>query len=88
MHSELLTFCTNHPEYRRFSDGVKTYKEQNPGVTIVQLAADYFENVYPTFGANEDTLYQEICDFIDSLQLVIMHRSYNSSKSDNVQSNP
>lgn len=83
VHSELLSFIASHPVYRAFSDSVQTHKSANPGMTASDLAIDYYKTVYPTLGLNETTLLDEICAFIDSLQLVALHRSYNSSKSDN-----
>lgn len=88
MHSELKSFLAAHAVYRAFSDSVREHKSKHPEIKGVSArATDYFKNVYPTFKVNEkldeNILLDEICAFIDSLQLVVLHRSYNSSKSDN-----
>ena len=84
VHSELLNFLAAHAVYCTFSDSVLTHKTAHPGMRVPALATDYFENVYPALGLDENILLDEICAFIDSLQLVALHRSYNSSKSDKV----
>lgn len=84
VHTELQSFLSDHAVYRAFSDSVRTHKNSHPGMRVPDLATDYFKNVYPALGLDETTLLDEICAFIDSLQLVALHRSYNSSKSDNV----
>ena len=84
VHSELPNFLADHEVYRKFSESVQEHKSKNPGMTVVALAADYFVSEYPKLKSelDENILLDEICAFIDSLQLVALHRSYNSSKSD------
>lgn len=84
VHSELLNFLAAHDVYRTFSDSVLKHKTEHLGMKVPALANDYFENVYHTLELDENILLDEICKFIDSLQLVALHRSYNSSKSDKV----
>ena len=84
VHSELLRFLASHVTYRAFSDSVLTHKNAHPGMRVPALATDYFQTVYPALGLDENILINEICAFIDGLQLVALHRSYNSSKSDKV----
>ncbi len=84
VHSELQKFLPTHSEFKKFSDNVITYKENCPEMTVAQFSTDYFEKVYPSLSVDESILMDEIGAFIDSLQLTILHRSFNSSKNDNV----
>lgn len=88
MRDELPKFLTSHSEFRSLSDSVKDYRKQHPQMNVPALSSDYFDKVYPTLGLNEDALMDEISAFLDSLQLIILHKSYNSSKSDNVTTTP
>ena len=84
IHSELQGFLKNHEEFRKFSDSVISYKTHCPGMTVTQFSNVYFETVYSELTVNESTLIDEIGSFIDTLELAILHRSFNSSKNDNV----
>ena len=84
IHSELQGFLKNHEEFRKFSDSVISYKIHCPGMTVTQFSNAYFETVYSELTVNESTLIDEIGAFIDTLELAILHRSFNSSKNDNV----
>ena len=87
VHSELQKFLPTHSEFKKFSDNIISYKESCPEMTIAQFSTDYFEKVYPSLSVDESILMDEIRTFIDSLELTILHRSFNSSKNDNVPIN-
>ena len=87
VHSELQGFLVNHDEFRKLSDSVIAYKQANSKTTLTQFSNDYFEKVYFSLTVNEVVLIDEIRAFIDSLELTILHRSFNSSKNDNVVDN-
>ena len=55
---------------------------------IDQFATYYYNKIYPNIAIdegiviNENILLDEVCAFIEQLELLIIHKSYNSSKND------
>lgn len=84
IRSELPKFLSRHSAFDRFSKSVIAEKRACAGLTVSAFSTYYFENIYPSLYMDEETLLDEITEFIDSLDLVVVHRSYNSSKNDNV----
>lgn len=82
VHRQLQEFVKKHIVYSQFSKSIIDYKASCPEMPIAQFSTEYFQKVYPELAINENTLINEVCQFIDSLNLVILHRSFNSSKSD------
>ncbi len=84
IHSELKIFIDAHVEYRKFSDDVIKHRQASRDIDISRFSSDYFELSYKNLSVNEDVLIDEVIEFIDHLELLILHKSYNSSKNDNV----
>jgi hypothetical protein len=57
--------------------------------SIAQFATYYYNNIYQNISADEGIVIDEnlvmddVCEFIEKLELIILHKSYNSSKNDN-----
>lgn len=55
----------------------------------MQFATHYYNKIYQNIAADEGIVIDEnlvmddVCEFIEKLELVILHKSYNSSKNDN-----
>ena len=55
----------------------------------MQFATHYYNKIYQNISADEGIVIDEnlvmddVCEFIAKLELIILHKSYNSSKNDN-----
>ena len=72
----------NMPEYKKLSDDIMRFKNTYKG-NISKLSIDYYNGEYKNLLINETKILEEMGTFLDSLQLTIMHSSYNSSKNKN-----
>ncbi len=80
----LPDFLKTHGEFAKLSEKVLEAKGDRPDLTVSKFSKYFYETVYGTLSINENNLIDEVCRFIDSLKLVIMHRSYNSGKNDSI----
>lgn len=72
----------NMTEYKKLSDDMMKYKQSYKG-NASQLSIEYYNSAYKKLSVCETELLKEMSAFLDSLQLTIMHSSYNSSKNKN-----
>lgn len=90
MHELYPTFLITHPELNKFSDNVLKHRLNHLDMRIDQFATYYYNEIYPNIVAedgivlDENLLMDDVCAFIEQLELLIIHKKYNSSKSDSI----
>ena len=90
MHDLYPGFIATHSELRKLSDNVLKHRMRHLDMRMDKFATYYYNDIYPklliTDGVNidESLLMDEVCEFIKKLELLIVHKSYNSSKNDNI----
>lgn len=90
MHELYPPFLATHPELKKFSDNVLKHRKKHLDMRMDKFATYYFNKVYPRIATDEGVIIDEtvlmddVCEFIDKLELLIIHKSYNSSKSDSM----
>ena len=88
MHKLYPPFLDVHPELKKFSDNVLKHRKKHLDMRMDKFATHYFNKIYPQLAIDESVVIDEtrlmddVCEFIDKLELLIIHKSYNSSKSD------
>ena len=89
MHELYPPFLCTHKELRKLSDNVLKHRSNHRDMRIDQFATYYYNEIYSQnlteeIGViEENLLMDEVCEFIGQLELLIIHKSYNSSKNDN-----
>lgn len=83
MHEALKNEMVNMPEYKKLSDDIMKFKNTHKDLNASELSKEYYNKAYPNLDICEEDMLKEIKTFIDNIQLTIMLRSYNSSKSKN-----
>ena len=83
MFDALQSALVNMPEYHKLSDDVKRIQKANPKDNASALSKKYFDQFYPQLCLCEASMLKEMKDFLDNMQLTVMHASYNSSKNKN-----
>ena len=90
MHELYPNFLNTHYELRKFSDNVLKHRLNRLDMRIDQFATYYYNEIYSKVSIedniliDENLLMDEVCEFIGQLELLIIHKSYNGSKNDNV----
>ena len=90
MHELYPTFLTTHPEIFKLSQNILKHRLDHRDMRIDQFATHYYNKIYPNIAIddriviNENILIDEVCKFIEKLELLIIHKSYNSSKNDSM----
>lgn len=90
MHELYPTFLITHPELRKFSDNVLKHRFNHLDMRIDQFATYYYNEIYPNIAIvdgcvlDENLLMDDVRAFIEQLELLIIHKKYNSSKSDSI----
>lgn len=90
MHELYPTFLITHPELNKFSDNVLKHRLNHLDMRIDQFATYYYNEIYPNIVVedgivlDENLLMDDVCAFIEQLELLIIHKKYNSSKSDSI----
>lgn len=90
MHELYPPFLCSHKELRKLSDNVLKHRLNHLDMRIDQFATYYYNEIYSPNAIEEigvieeNLLMDEVCEFIGQLELLIIHKSYNSSKNDNV----
>lgn len=90
MHELYPPFLINHLELHRFSDSVLRHRLNHLDMRIDQFATYYYNEIYPNIAVedgvvlDENILMDDVCTFIKQLELLIIHKKYNSSKSDSI----
>lgn len=88
MHELYPAFLKTHAELQKLSDNVLKHRLSHLDMRIDQFATYYYNTIYPTIAAedgivvNEELLMDEVCALIEQLELLIIHKKYNSSKND------
>jgi hypothetical protein len=91
MHELYPTFLKSHIELQKFSDSVLKHRLHSLDMRIDQFATYYYNCIYPNIASDdgivldENLLIDDVCEFIEQLELLIIHKKYNSSKSDSVK---
>lgn len=91
MHELYPTFLISHPELHKFSDNVLKHRLKHLDMRIDQFATYYYNKIYPNLMTEDgivldaNSLMDDVCAFIEQLELLIIHKKYNSSKSDSVR---
>lgn len=84
VHSELVPFIVTHGELEKFSNHVMDHKQAAPDMTVSDFSSTYYNSHYGELSVDESVLLDQISEFVDKLELLIIHKSYNSSKSDTI----
>lgn len=90
MHELYPAFLTEHKELHKFSDNVLKHRLNHLDMRIDQFATYYYNEIYPNIVAedgivlDENRLMDDVCAFIKQLELLIIHKKYNISKSDSM----
>ena len=90
MHELYPTFLLTHAELEKFSQNVLKHRLKHLDMRTDQFATYYYNKIYPTIAVDDRTvldeqlLMDEVCEFIKKLELLIIHKKYNSSKSDSM----
>lgn len=84
VHSELIPFIETHSELEKFSKHVMDHKQIAPDMTVADFSSNYFNSHYGELSVDEEILLDQISEFVDKLELLILHKSYNSGKNDSV----
>lgn len=90
MHELYPAFLTTHQELLKFSQNILKHRLDHRDMRIDRFATHYYNKIYPNIAIddgiviNEDILIDEVCEFIEKLELLIIHKSYNSSKNDSM----
>lgn len=90
MHELYPTFLITHPELHKFSYNVLKHRLNHLDMRIDQFATYYYNEIYPNIAVDdgivldENLLMDDVCAFIEQLELLIIHKKYNSSKSDSI----
>ncbi len=84
VHSKLIPFIDMRGELEKFSKHVMSYKRTVPDMTVSDFSSAYYNSHYGELSVDEMVLLDQILEFIDMLELLILHKSYNSSKNDSV----
>ena len=90
MHELYPPFLGVHPELCKFSQHVLKHRLKNLAMRIDKFATFYFNKIYPKAASeegiviNENLLMDDVREFIERLELLIIHKSYNSSKNDSI----
>ena len=90
MHELYPTFLTTHPELSKLSRNVLQHRLKHLDLRMDQFATYYFNKIYPEIATNEgitineNLLMDDVSKFIGQLELIIIHKSYNSSKNDSI----
>ena len=91
MHELYPTFLTTHLELGKLSTNVLQHRLNHLDMRMDQFATFYFNKIYPGIATNEGVaineplLMDDVSKFIEQLELLIIHKSYNSSKNDSEQ---
>ena len=89
MHELYPSFLDEHNELKKLSDNVLKHRRVHSDMNNSQFATHYYNEIYQNISADEgivideNLLMDDVCEFIEKLELVILHKSYNSSKNDN-----
>jgi hypothetical protein len=90
MHELYPPFLTTHHELCKFSMNVLKHRLNHLDMRIDQFATYYFNKIYPEIATEEGVvidetlLMDEVSELIEQLELLIIHKSYNSSKNDSM----
>ena len=90
MHELYSPFLTTHPELSKFSENVLKHRLDKRDMRMDEFATYYYNEIYPEIRTNdgvdlnEKLLIDDVAEFIDQLDLLIIHKKYNSSKSDSM----
>ena len=90
MHELYPPFLASHPELHKFSNNVLKHRLKHLDMRIDRFATYYYNEIYPNIMAedgvvlDENLLMEDVCAFVKRLELLIVHKKYNSSKSDSV----
>lgn len=90
MHKLYPPFIDSHQELCKFSSSVLKHRLQHLDMRLDQFATYYYNEIYPNIAVedgivlDENLLMDDVCAFIKQLELLIIHKKYNSSKSDRV----
>lgn len=90
MHELYPAFLDDHKELKKLSDNVLNHRRVNLDMRQDKFATYYYNEIYSKLFVDEgitideNLLMDEVCEFIEQLELIILHKSYNSSKNDNV----
>ena len=60
------------------------HKQAAPDMTVSDFSSTYYNSHYGELSVDESVLLDQISEFVDKLELLIIHKSYNSSKSDTI----
>lgn len=82
VHSKLTEFLKTHPEFSALSNHVMNYKNNSRDTSASDFSVYYFNNHYSELSVDESVMLDEIAEFINKLELSILHKSFNSSKND------
>ena len=88
MHELYPSFLDEHNELKKLSDNVLKHRREHLDMRYDQFATYYYNEIYPDISTeegvviDENRLMDEVCEFIEQLELIILHKSYNSSKND------
>ena len=89
MHELYPSFLDEHVELKKLSDNVLKHRRVHSDMNNSQFATHYYNEIYQNISADEgivideNLLMDDVCEFIEKLELIILHKSYNSSKNDN-----
>jgi hypothetical protein len=89
MHELYPSFLDEHNELKKLSDNVLKHRRVHSDMNNSQFATHYYNEIYQNISADEgivideNLLMDDVCEFIEKLELIILHKSYNSSKNDN-----
>ena len=90
MHELYPAFLNTHPELQKFSDNVLKHRLNHLAMRIDQFATYYYNDIYPKIMTedgvvlDENQLMDDVSAFVEQLELLIIHKKYNSSKSDSM----
>ncbi len=90
MHELYSPFLTTHHELSKFSENVLKHRLDNRDMRMDKFATYYYNEIYPEIKTidgvdlDEKRLIEDVAEFIDQLELLIIHKKYNSSKSDSM----
>ena len=88
MHELYPSFLDEHSELKKLSDNVLKHRREHLDMRVDQFATYYYNEIYSEISAeegiviDENLLMDDVCELIEKLELVIIHKSYNSSKND------
>lgn len=90
VHEIYPEFLDSHDELHKLSKNMIKHRRKFPEMRNDEFAKLYFKTIYPDVESKEgvsidnNLLIDQAIEFIEKLELLIVHKSYNSSKSDSV----